>query len=240
MASTQEWDAVQAAMAKRVRAEDRHTVTATTLVGGLDISFDKNPDDACVGLVVCNMRGETVFKKFTRVRMTVPYVAGYLGFREVAHYIDVLRDVPEQYQPDIIMVDGNGQLHPRRCGSASHLGVTADRPVIGVAKSLHMIENKAGRLDEHEVRERFHEHFAHAGAVMPLMSGAEVLGAAVNTGAKNPVYVSVGNHISLDTAVNVVVRLSRGGNQRLFMNPEPVRQADQITRAALRAGKDGI
>ena len=33
------------------------------------------------------------------------------------------------------MVDGLGMLHPRRCGSASHVGLAADQATIGVAKN---------------------------------------------------------------------------------------------------------
>ena len=42
--------------------------------------------------------------------------------------------------PDIIMVDGNGVLHPRRCGLASHLGVVLDVPTIGVGKKLLQVD----------------------------------------------------------------------------------------------------
>jgi deoxyinosine 3'endonuclease (endonuclease V) len=38
------------------------------------------------------------------------------------------------------MVDGYGVLHPRRCGSASHLGVVAGVASVGVAKNLLAVE----------------------------------------------------------------------------------------------------
>jgi deoxyribonuclease V len=37
---------------------------------------------------------------------------------------------------DLLLIDGHGVLHPRRCGVASYVGVIIDRPTIGVAKSL--------------------------------------------------------------------------------------------------------
>ena len=33
-------------------------------------------------------------------------------------------------------MDGNGILHERKCGSASHLGVLCGIPTIGIGKSL--------------------------------------------------------------------------------------------------------
>ena len=36
----------------------------------------------------------------------------------------------------VVMVDGFGILHPRQCGSASHLGVASGFPTIGVAKNI--------------------------------------------------------------------------------------------------------
>lgn len=38
------------------------------------------------------------------------------------------------------MIDGNGILHPRGCGSACHLGVLSGYPTIGVAKTLMSVQ----------------------------------------------------------------------------------------------------
>lgn len=40
----------------------------------------------------------------------------------------------------LVLVDGYGVLHPRRCGSASHLGVVAGVASVGVAKNLLVLE----------------------------------------------------------------------------------------------------
>jgi len=54
-----------------------------------------------------------------------------LAFREVTPLTDLLQ-ILKQTNPDIfpqvIIVDGNGTLHPRRFGLASHLGVLANVP----------------------------------------------------------------------------------------------------------------
>ncbi len=69
-----------------------------------------------------------------------PYVSGFLSYRELPAYaalFDRLCDDrlgEHRHRPSLILVDGNGVLHPRRCGVACGLGVLADVPTVGVAK----------------------------------------------------------------------------------------------------------
>ena len=65
---------------------------------------------------------------------TLPYVPGYLGFRECPALVAAWALLTAR--PALIMVDGQGQAHPRRCGVATQLGVLLDVATIGVAKSL--------------------------------------------------------------------------------------------------------
>ena len=41
----------------------------------------------------------------------------------------------------MILVDGNGILHPSRFGLACHIGVMADVPTVGVAKNLFQVSS---------------------------------------------------------------------------------------------------
>ena len=72
--------------------------------------------------------------------MDEPYESGFLAFREVPHLLECLEDVKRSHPectPQIIMVDGNGVLHTRGFGLASHFGVLAGVPTIGIGKKLH-------------------------------------------------------------------------------------------------------
>ena len=75
--------------------------------------------------------------------MKNPYVPGFLAFREGPCYLQIyekaLKQKPE-YKPDLILFDGNGILHSRGCGSASHMGIIFDCPTIGVAKTFFDID----------------------------------------------------------------------------------------------------
>lgn len=105
------------------------------LVGGLDISFASDAgaegdthtetETALAALVVLSFPAlEVVYEDFLPVRLTQPYVPGYLAFREAPALVDLVRRLRAQRPdmlPDLLMLDGNGVLHPRGCGLACHV-----------------------------------------------------------------------------------------------------------------------
>ncbi|GAU15159.1 hypothetical protein TSUD_08970 [Trifolium subterraneum] len=87
-------------------------------VGGCDISFSKHdPSLACGTLVVLDFHTlEVVYQDFSLVTLNVPYVAGFLAFREAPVILDILEKMKRSdnpFYPQLLMVDGNGILHPR-------------------------------------------------------------------------------------------------------------------------------
>jgi deoxyribonuclease V len=143
--------------------------------------------------------------------VTFPYVPGLLSFREIPLLSRALERI--EAAPDLLLIDGQGYAHPRRLGIASHVGLLAGVPTIGCAKS---------RLcGEHE------EPGPARGSTAELRDGGEVIGTVLRTrdGVK-PLYVSVGHVISLESAVEWVLRLA--ARVRL---PEPIRVADALSKA---------
>lgn len=79
-----------------------------------------------------------VYERYQMVRLTKPYIPGFLAFREVPFLLDLLNELRKtrpELVPQVVFMDGNGVLHPRGCGVACHFGVVADIPTIGVAKT---------------------------------------------------------------------------------------------------------
>lgn len=75
--------------------------------------------------------------------MTFTSLPGYLAFRECEPVIELVQNIIENQPdkvPDALLVDGNGILHPYRCGLACHIGVRTAIPTMGVAKNLHLVE----------------------------------------------------------------------------------------------------
>jgi len=141
-----------------------------------------------------------------------PYVPGLLSFREAPAIVAACKKITAE--PDLVIVDGQGIAHPRHLGIASHIGLILDVPTIGCAKSL--------LVGKHEpVGEK-------RGDWQPIIYKAEVVGAALRTrpGTK-PVFVSIGNKISLESAIHWVITCC--GRYRL---PEPQRQAHRAAGSA--------
>jgi deoxyribonuclease V len=136
-----------------------------------------------------------------------PYIPGLLSFREAPIILKAYEQL--EHSPDIIMVDGQGIAHPRRLGIAAHLGLFFDVPTIGCAKSrlcgsCQMPSIEPGSFEE-------------------IIDNNETIGVALRTRYNTkPVYISIGNKISLEDAIFWVMRCGRG-----YRLPEPIRYAHQ-------------
>jgi len=137
------------------------------------------------------------------------YEHGFLAFRELPAVLSMLARVDEM--PDVILYDGNGILHPRGLGAASHLGVLLDIPTIGVSKNISAYRPFV-EVERGETR------------IIENGNGALL----VTRDQTNPVCVSPGHRVDLDSAIQLVLTLSK---TRI---PEPIRLADQLARHCAR------
>lgn len=114
----------QEKMAPMVRREDdfpEHGLAA------VDVSYD---DHFGYGAIVEDTDGEIEVGRAV-MPVTFPYIPGYLSYREYKFIEELARGFE-----GILLVDGNGYLHPRGIGLASFAGIMLDIPTIGVAKSI--------------------------------------------------------------------------------------------------------
>jgi len=211
--------AVQRQIAEAVERRDRLGPVAT--IAGVDTSMKWRDTRGPIHAAVAPLAwpGAAVLPAHARTTVPdIPYVPGYLGFRETPALLAVLDHMA--VRPDLLLVDGHGLAHPRRCGIASHLGVVADLPAIGCAKSL-----LCGRVEG--------ELGPNAGDTAPLVDRGEQVGVALRTRPRaSPIYVSIGHRVSLESAVEWVMKLTDG--RRL---PLPIRLAHDAANAARRAAE---
>jgi deoxyribonuclease V len=208
-----EAEAVQRELAGRVRIPSG-LVPAPATVAGLDISYQVGSDRTVAAAVVVDDRGTVLDEVVVEGNATFPYVPGLLAFREVPLLLQVLERLTAPV--GLLLCDGQGLAHPRRCGVACHLGVLTGIPAVGCAKN-HLV-------GEHR------EPGPRRGDREPLVDGGDVLGCALRTqDGVRPVYVSPGHLIGVDQAADVVLGLCSA-----YRLPDPVRRADHISRQALR------
>jgi deoxyribonuclease V len=188
------------------------------LVAGCDISFDKGSDVVYAGIVVLGLPALIEVRCSTTIaQVKFPYIPGLLSFRESPALLEAWEKL--EVQPDLVMIDGQGYAHPRRFGIASHFGVLIDLPTVGCAKTVLV-----GKYEEPD---------AKAGSYSPLIDKEELIGAALRTqDGVNPVFVSVGHRINLESAIEVVMRCTKE-----YRIPEPTRQAHLLVNA-LRRGEE--
>ncbi|KAG0326087.1 hypothetical protein BGZ99_010141 [Dissophora globulifera] len=263
----QEWAKEQNLLKKNLILEDQHPDWSLTFrsddnnthhlasaeglryIGGVDLSFIVgNNEDAIASLIVLSYPDlKVVYENHEKVKLRLPYIAGFLAFREVEPLLGLisrLRATRPQLEPQVILVDGCGILHPRGFGLASHLGLLSNIPTIGCSKNYLVIHDDGPVLGAQptELKYMFRNHVAEhpeAHGMMLLKGEAtgKVYGAALAAatrrsksldGEQNPIFVSVGHKVSLESAVALVRACS------LYRVPEPIRQADLKSRTEIK------
>ncbi len=202
-------------------------------VGGVDLSFIKGDENrACAALVVLSYPDlNVVYEKYQMVSLNVPYIPSFLAFREVDSLVELIKDLcanrPE-IMPQVILVDGNGYLHPRGFGLACHLGVVADIPTIGIGKNLFVMDGLTRDL----VTDKVQKESLEANTPIALVGDSGTIwGCALanQPGGRRHIYVSQGHKVSLEKATEVAIKC------RKYLIPEPIRAADLGSREYIRA-----
>ncbi|NUO58313.1 MAG: endonuclease V [Hamadaea sp.] len=189
------------------------------LVAGVDVAYADSEDaDGLVAgaIVVLDAATLKVVESASLVgRAEFPYVPGLLAFRELPTLLRIWEGL--RHRPDVVVCDGYGVAHPRRFGLACHFGLLTGVPAFGVGKTA-FVGSHAPVGDSR-------------GDSADLVFEGDVVGRALRTrtGVK-PVYVSAGHLIDLDGACSVTLSLTSG-----YRLPETTRQADRLSRDALRA-----
>lgn len=191
-----------------VSMED-HAGDNVRYVAGLDVS-PPDSDGLVQGAVVVLSYPdlEVVEVSISEQTPTFPYVPGLLSFRETPVLLEALASLATT--PDLLVLDAQGYAHPRRFGLACHLGVLADMPTIGCAKSLLV-----GGYDELDEKRGAKAEIRHKG---------EVIGLALRsrTGVA-PIFISIGHKIDLASASRWVLSCCTG-----YRQPQTTRMAHAI------------
>lgn len=196
--------ALQSELACRLISDTPLEIDRIKRVAGVDVSVKDGQSRAAV--VVMSFPDLSLIET-VRARQTTnyPYIPGLLAFREGPVVLAALGKL--NAEPDVLIFDGMGQIHPRRMGIAAHLGLWLGRPTIGCGKSHYI-----GEYDEPAIEK---------GSRSPLVYRGQALGIALRTRRDvKPVFASAGHLASLDSAAALILACAPR-----FRLPAPIRAA---------------
>lgn len=189
------------------------------VIVGVDQAFI---DDHAVSAIVALQNGEVIEQAYATVSLEIPYIPGLLSFREGGSILAAFAEL--DVDPDIAFFDGNGRIHFRQAGLATHIGVILDLPSVGVAKNL-LCGRPTGSFTD-----------LPTGARVSIVADDDLdapdgtlIGYAYQSRQfdspnrhVNPLYVSPGHRVHAETAVDLVEHCCVG-----YKLPEPTRLADR-------------
>ena len=206
---------INIADAARIQQELRHQVNtedhilSINTIGGADISLNLYSTTVYAGIIL--LRFPSLLPaacSLVKAETSLPYVPGYLAFREVPSLLQAWELLPEK--PDLLVVDGHGIAHPRRLGIASHFGVLSGQATMGCAKKI-----LCGRYEEPAPEQGSHSIIHDKG---------EAIGFAYRSKSKTaPVFISPGHLAGMNNCLRIISSCT--GKYRI---PEPTRLAHEL------------
>ena len=195
---------IQEKLRKKLRLRPPKTRLKTVAAG--DVAYGRGDDITYAAFLLFTYPDLTLLESASaKGRASFPYIPGLLTFREAPILLKAFSKL--KARPDLILIDGQGIAHPRFMGIAAHVGLILNLPAIGCAKSR--------LIGTHE------ELAPDRGKAVPLLVGDRTAGMVLRTRERvNPVYVSPGHKMDMETSVKIVLSLCRG-----YRIPEPLRQA---------------
>ncbi len=203
---------IQEELRKKLIVEDE-LPREIKMVGGVDQAFPGRDRVLSCVVTLSYPEMKLIEKSFSCLEIDFPYIPGFLTFREGPSIIKAYKKLGKK--PDILIIDGHGIAHPRGMGIAAHVGVLLDTPTIGVAKRRLVGDFKAPQK---------------VGVHRSLTYQGEVVGAVLKSREGcNPIFISPGNRISVETSIEVVKNCLRG-----YKLPEPTRLAHKLVNEEKR------
>lgn len=205
---------------KLVLKNSFESLNSIKTIAAFDIALKYNPrfiaqGNIQVAYAVCLIFSFPDFQPMNQyhhiAEMTLPYLPGFLSFRESPIYLELINKF--KINADLFIFDGHGIAHPRRLGIASHMGLILNKPSIGCGKSLLY-----GSYDQQDLTQEKETKLKSP--------DGELLGYALQTKIKTkPVFISPGHLIDHQTALTIIK--SSCDNYRI---PKATRLADKYSK----------
>ena len=190
----------QLKLAKELDIKDKIDFSLAENFGAFNNTFIGNKLLSCI--IVCNKDFEIIDRAYSFDKVHFPYLPEFRSYRELSIMISAFEKLKEK--PDVVFVHGQGIIHPR-LGLASHFSLSTGVPTIGISNVIIECEIKNQDI---------------------LKEGEKVGKSLIGKKGSNPIYISPGNQISIDTSYNLTKDLIVIPHKR----PEPLHLASKYAK----------
>jgi len=191
----------QIKISKDLEIKDKIDFSLVDRFGGVDNTFIANKLLSCI--IVCNRDYEIIDRAYVLEKVKFPYIPGFRGYRELAPMVEAFGKLNER--PDVIFIPAEGIIHPR-LGLASYFSLSTGVPTIGVSNSLIDCKLEGGNI---------------------LKDNQKVGKVLISKEKSNPMYISPGNRISVESAFKISQSLIKPPHKR----PEPIHLAGKYSKS---------
>ncbi len=190
----------QLKLSKELEIHDKIDFELADRFGGVDSTFIDNKLLCCI--IVCNKEFEIIDRAYVLEKVNFPYIPGFRNYRELLPMINAFDKLSEK--PDVVFVPAQGIVHPR-LGLASHFGLAVGVPTIGVSDTQIGCEVNNDNL---------------------IRNNKKVGKVFISKPGSNPMFISPGNFITVETAYNITKKLINLPHKK----PEPLHLAGKYSR----------
>jgi len=164
-------------------------------------------DKLLASVVVCDLSLKLIESKTYLLSDSLPYNSDFQAYKEMPAIIEAFNKL--ENEPDILIVNGPGILHPRKIGIASHLGLALNIPTIGITQKLPIGTVQKGKV----------------------FLGKDMVGFEIKTREySNSIYVSPGHLVSLGSALRIIPSAIKYPHKL----PEPLHLAVKLAKSNAR------
>lgn len=185
---------------KNININNKVDMNKINICAGVDVAYwEKNNKTygACSIVLIDFKTHKTLNKYFFHEEVTPNYIAGCLSIKELPIIIKTASKIPNHLTPDLFVFDGNGILHPKNMGIATHASFFLNKPTIGVAKNYFKINNT-------NYTEPKNKEFAYTEIKIKNNTKGVAFRSHKNT---SPIFISPGNFIDLNSSIECIKSL---------------------------------
>lgn len=194
----------QIKLAKGIEIKDSIDFKLADRFCGVENKFIDNKLLSCI--IVINSSFEILDRAYSFEKVKFPYLPGYRNYRELDPMLKAYEKLSEK--PDIVFIQGQGIIHPR-LGLASNFSLSTGVPAIGIANTV--IECEVEGVD--------------------VIKDGNVVGKSyVSKEGSNPMFISPGNLISIESALEITKKLIKHPHKK----PEPLHLASKYAREVIK------